>query len=268
MPAMTGPQAAPWRPREDGRGLVAWRTRQTQALSAAIESVLADWRRAWGLGGGVPAVQCEPATAKAVLDPQWKALCAGQAWLLSPAAGEAKLARLLFGAGGAVAGDVAAECARDLADRLAAVFGPAAGISSSMARDVPLPGLGQPWSGALHAELPGTPGWSLLLGPEAVQAWCRQAGLQGDATPTQRDPLCSAADALGRRGLALEVRLSGCELGLGELQGLRVGDVVRLGHALQDPVRLVDGEGRGVFDAYLVSQQGRKAVELANRNAI
>ncbi|TFY97075.1 FliM/FliN family flagellar motor C-terminal domain-containing protein [Ramlibacter humi] len=261
MQAAPGQEASPWRSREAGWELVAWTTRQTDALADAIGRALAEWRQAWGLEREALGVRLEPASSEAVLRPGWKALGPGEGWLLAPGGAASGLATMLFGKRGALAGEVADACAGDVTRRLAAILMlGTGGVSQS-----PMPGLGQPWSGALYAELPGTPGWRLLIGPGAVSAWCRQAGLLVDTSPAAapRDALCSTADALAARKLALDVRLSGCELDLGALQGLRVGDVVRLGHGLQEPVRLVDAEGCSVFGGYLVARQGRMAVELA-----
>jgi hypothetical protein len=261
-------ESGPWRADGAAQPLLAWSTPQREALGAALARAIAQWREEWGMTVEASPVRCEPATSKAVLRDGWRTLGAGAgAWLHAAGDDAAQIARLLFdadSAGGRVTADVVEACARDARARLAAALRLADGEATNTA---PLPGLGQPWSGALQAMLPGTPGWSLLLSAEAVQAWCRASGLptQGTPAPTSRQPLCSATEALGERALSLNVELSGCELDLGALQSLQIGDVVRLQHALDAPARLTSDEGQLVFDGYLVAQEGRKAIELVKR---
>lgn len=264
MEAIRTRDASPWLPLESARPLQAWTGQQLDALAAALGRALADWRAAWGLAGDAPALRCEAATSEAALRSGWVPLAEGVAgaWLHVPADAGARLQRDLFGdAGGALAATVAQECAHDAGQRLAAVLRlppePAAELQ-------PPPGTGLPWSGAVQAELAGTPGWSLLLGAAAMRAWCAQRGLRAQDTPARAapEPLCSAAEALGARTLPLDVRLAGCELDLGTLQGLQIGDVVRLSHRLDAPARLTDAGGKTLFDGFLVAQKGRKALEL------
>ena len=261
-------EAGRWQPRDAGRPLLAWSAQQGEALGAALGRALAEWREAWGIAVDASPVRCEPATSATVLREGWRALGEG-AWLHAPADSPARLEQVLFdatGAAGSIAGEVSEACARDALHRLAAALRLG---DADAAGAAPTPGLGQPWSGALQATLPGTTGWSLLLGAWAMQAWCRDAGVPAqDPRPrTPREPLCTAAEALGARLLALNVELSGCELDLGTLQGLQIGDVVRLRQQLQAPARLTDGEGHAVFDGFLVAQQGRKAIELVKAQA-
>lgn len=254
----------PWQEPGTARPLLAWSGKQREALAAALGRAWAEWRAAWGIAADATPVVCEDANAADVLRDDWQALGAA-AWLQVPHDAAGQLHELLFGVADGnspVAGTVVADCMRDARLRLARAvhLGDAQPAPSS-----PPPGLGQAWSGALRAVLPGMPGWSLLLGPEAMQAWCGQAGLRSQDTNAHaaREPLCTAAEALGTRPLSLQVELSGCEIALGQLQGLRIGDVVRLPHALDAPARLADAQGRTVFEAFLVASQGRKAIELA-----
>lgn len=270
MEAVRTGDPSPWLPRESARPLLAWSAQQFEALGMALAGALVKWREAWDLPAETAAVHCSPASAEAVLREGWRTLGAeGKVWLHAPADATRRLAAALFGtdsAPGPAATDAAEACARDALRRLVQALRVAEGEAPAMG---PLPGLGQPWSGAVLAQLPGTPGWLLLLGPDAMQGWCRAAGanVQPAQGRSHKEPLSPVTDALGHRFVPLNVEIAGCEMDLGTLQSLEVGDVVRLRHELQAPAWLTDGSGQVLFDGYLVSQSGRKALELVRHQA-
>jgi hypothetical protein len=258
-------EASPWHPRPTARALLAWSGPQLAQLGAALGRALAQWRDAWGMAPESGELRCEAATSDWVVRDGWRMLgdagCA--AWLHVPQNTAATLGAVLFGevatpasAGVAVAG----ACAQDAIGRLAAALGLTAAEDASG----PPPAIGTAWSGAVQVVLPGSPGWLLLLSAEAMQSWCSRHGLRAQDTRgrTPREVLCTADEAMGSRPVALTVDLSGCDIDLGTLQSLRIGDVVRLRHDLQSPARLTDAEGRPVFDGFLVAHRGRKAIEL------
>jgi hypothetical protein len=266
MEAIRTKPLADWLPPESARPLLAWSANQRDALAAALARALAGWREAWGLPESTHAVQCEEAASETVLREGWRSL-GEAAWLLVPADANIALAQSLFGEttdSTPMAAAVAADCARDAEHRIAAVLdlAPDAGLPLA-----PAPGAGQPWSGAVQADLPDLPGCTLLVGPDAMRAWCQRAGVRHEGTEVRsaRVPLCSATEAMGSRTVAVNVELAGCEIDLGTLQGLQVGDVVRLPHALDAPARVTGSDGQLLFDGFLVAQQGRKAIELAQR---
>ncbi|MNY57134.1 Surface presentation of antigens (SPOA) [compost metagenome] len=57
--------------------------------------------------------------------------------------------------------------------------------------------------------------------------------------------------------------LDGAELNLGQLQGLRIDDVVPLAHRLDTPARVVGPDGAPVCEGWLGQSNGRIAIELA-----
>jgi len=261
--------AGPWLPPESAQPLVAWSAPQLEALGAALQRAVAQWREAWGLPAATGAARCAAAEPETVLREGWRMLgdSSAAAWLHVPAESAGALAQFLFGAEtqAPVATGVAEACTRDGQRRLCALLGlpDADALPQS-----PPPGVGQPWSGAVQATLEATPGWTLLISAEAMHAWCRRNGVptQAGDPARAREPLCSATDAMGSRTVPVHVELAGCEIDLGALQGLQIGDVVRLPHAVDAPARLTDSHGQLLFEGYLVAHQGRKAIELAQRN--
>jgi flagellar motor switch/type III secretory pathway protein FliN len=123
-----------------------------------------------------------------------------------------------------------------------------------------------PWSGALCVRWSWCGGlWSLglphgavaaLLGDEAARRPAPVARIE--AAPKQR-----LDQALGGEALVLRAMLAGTELNLGQLQALRLGDVLPLEHLLDAPVQIITADGTPVCDGWLGQSDGRVAVELA-----
>jgi flagellar motor switch protein FliM len=97
--------------------------------------------------------------------------------------------------------------------------------------------------------------------PELAARWRMTSNRR---LPQSRDALVVATAALAERPLELHVELEGCELDVGALQDLQVGDVVRLAHGLDRPV-CVRHAGASLCHAYIGRRGNRKAVELAGR---
>lgn len=123
------------------------------------------------------------------------------------------------------------------------------------------------WSGALYVRWSWCGGtWSLGLPHEAVaallgsQAASKSVPYRPDPKRPPKEPLNRA---LADQRLALRVMLEGVELSLGQLQELRLHDVVPLMHALNDPARVVSTDGLPVCEGWLGQSEGRIAVELA-----
>jgi len=123
-----------------------------------------------------------------------------------------------------------------------------------------------PWSGVLCVRWTWCGGvWSLGL-PHAVVA-----ALLGNQPPTKSAPTALAPklpkarldQALAEERVALRVMLDGVELNLGQLQELRLDDVVPLEHLLDSPALVVGTDGTPVCHGWLGQSDGRIAVELA-----
>jgi flagellar motor switch/type III secretory pathway protein FliN len=250
-----------WQRGRTGLPLRAWRDAQHAALADALSCAMRDWERAWSLPAASDRIRCVAATADAQ-EQGWRPLAAkatAKAWFRRGTLADALLARALWDielATTPIACAVQASCAQDLLARLAAA------LRLEADRDGAEGPPGGCWSGALGAELP----WDLrvLVNVQAVEA------LVGTASPTARAqtraPLVALHRAISHRPVALSVHLTDCEIALGSLRDLQVGDVLRLEHALDAPLQVRDTEGNALFDAALARSRGLKAVEIASRS--
>jgi hypothetical protein len=123
-----------------------------------------------------------------------------------------------------------------------------------------------PWSGVLCVRWTWCGGvWSLGL-PHAVVV-----ALLGNQPPTKSAPAATAPklpkarldQALAGERMALRVMLDGAELNLGQLQELRLDDVIPLEHLLDSPALVISTDGAPVCHGWLGQSDGRIAIELA-----
>jgi flagellar motor switch/type III secretory pathway protein FliN len=134
----------------------------------------------------------------------------------------------------------------------------------------PAPGVFKPWSGCVLVSPPhgSALDHSLLLNAECAR------GVLGlpDVSPAefaqpQRGGMTKLEEALAEHKLRIQAELAGCELDLGELENLRVGDIVPLAHPLDEPL-LVSAAAEGPFcAAFLGRAAGSKAIELVRGRA-
>ncbi|MDQ0016108.1 hypothetical protein J2W23_004509 [Variovorax boronicumulans] len=123
-----------------------------------------------------------------------------------------------------------------------------------------------PWSGVLCVRWNWCGGvWSLGL-PHAVVA--ALLGSQATkktvpAAPAQKLPKARLDQALAGERVALRVMLEGAELNLGQLQELRLDDVIPLEHLLDSPALVIGTDGTPVCRGWLGQSDGRIAIELA-----
>ena len=249
---------ARWRP------LRAWRASQLALLEGALQGCLHEWAQAWSIEGNAGEVRCEPA-CDSDAPGAWSALGAragGTAWIAEPPGLKARIALGLFATADAqtpVVRRVCAACVQDLSERLVATLQlVAADAACSVA---PTGREWSAWSGAVQVGLLFDA--QLLLTGEAVAAVLGQAGAPA---PSERDPsapLVAVPDAMADVRVPMMAHLGACAVGLGTLRGLQLGDVVHLGHRLDQPVQVRDGVGRALFDAFLSRDGRHKAVELA-----
>ena len=97
------------------------------------------------------------------------------------------------------------------------------------------------WSGAVVVDLP----WfearlQLLVDGASVASLVKAAGTRRSTPPRRSDaPTKPVLAALAHAGVRLEARCGGAAIDLGSLVSLRVGDVLRLDHRLDEPVHVV-----------------------------
>jgi hypothetical protein len=258
-----GHSTGPWQAAGTARPLYWWDERGLQSLAKALEDQLARWRAAWGIGCDAAGLRCQPAGQLPDAVGDWLAFDAAgtaQAWFCVRDDKDAGLLQALFPgvvAPGPLACSVAGACRRDAIERIATLLGLACVDERA---EAPAAALTRVGSGAVEADLAAPPGARLLVGPEVAARW--RKGRKQQLRP--REVLVAATEAATNESLLLQVELDGCELEVGALQGLQVGDVVRLDHGLQTPASVRHG-GEPLCNAYLGRRGNRKAVELAGR---
>ncbi|MCG2594958.1 FliM/FliN family flagellar motor C-terminal domain-containing protein [Ramlibacter sp. XY19] len=251
----------PWQPGQAARTL-HWRDeRASQRAETDLRALFSKWCTAWGLDVDGARVRCRSVTL--TLEPgSWTCFeseGAPCAWLAQEPEDASPLLRSLFPgsvAHGPLARAVASACRQDLLLRLTSFLG----ISAAESGGPPPPAIARAGSGALEVEISGVLATRLVMSHELAGARWSTATRKAGSLPSH--PLVPATTAMASRALALEVQLDGCELEVGTLRGLQVGDVVRLDHALVRPASLRHGDA-ALCSAYLGRRDHRKAVELA-----
>ncbi|SFQ11175.1 FliM/FliN family flagellar motor switch protein [Variovorax sp. 770b2] len=123
-----------------------------------------------------------------------------------------------------------------------------------------------PWSGVLCVRWNWCGGvWSLGLPHAVVTALLGSQATKKavPAAPAQRLPKARLDQALAGERVALRVMLDGVELNLGQLQELRLDDVIPLQHLLDAPALVIGTDGTPVCRGWLGQSDGRIAIELA-----
>ena len=263
MAAVHDPGAGPWRPSAAARPLRWWDERRLGLLAKALQDLLSQWRAAWEMSCGETAVECQAARRKSLVAGCWLALRDGtspRAWWLGASDDNDGLLQTLFPGAvrcGPLAHAMAESCRRDAVQRIADWLGLACGEADG---GLPDAGLGCHGSGAVEAALPFPLAARLVLSAE-VAARCMTGPGNRPSRP-KLEPLVPATTALARSPLGLSVELQGCEIDVGALQALQVGDVVCLEHQLHAPAT-VRHAGASLCSAYIGRRGGCKAVELA-----
>jgi hypothetical protein len=240
------------------RPLYGWTAHQLAGLAARADAPWQAWIQAWGLEGA-GAVEARALTREPAA--RWVLAWEGggrRAWLQAGAAD-------VLGAGlFALQGLPRTPVARAVAD--AAAADAVRALAQALGLEVRTPAASGPppdgaFDGAVHLALPlAGEALRVVLDAACVAALVEPAPA---AAAPPRAPLVALEAALARRRLRLQVELGACELDLGTLQGLRVGDVLPLPLGLDAPARMLDAGGQHLCDAYIGRQGGSKAVELA-----
>lgn len=144
------------------------------------------------------------------------------------------------------------------------------GLDASADQAQPDAALFKPWSGAvlISVTVPGRSAIAVLLNCATARSFLApDAGRKEPRQPQASAALAPLAQALADRTLLLRIGLSSCELDIGTLESLRVGDIVSLPHSLDAPLLVSTAQGVHVCVGFLGRQDGVKAIELAREVA-
>jgi hypothetical protein len=123
-----------------------------------------------------------------------------------------------------------------------------------------------PMSGALVVSVRlGGEVLSCLLNDAAVQGWGTQGASGGSAAAAPPLAPVEVRGALAPVPVALPVAFQAVDVDLGNLLTAAVGDVIRLGAALDAPLQLQAPDGRNLLPAYLGRIGDSIAIEIAPR---
>lgn len=257
-----------WLPSAAARELAWWDEAALVQLAAELSQAAVAWAKAWGVELDGPHAEVQPvqvpcAPQHVVTTLQCRGIPVG--WAAGESAARAALLQSLFStlpSTADLANRVAAECHADALRRVAAVLGVDAREELPPAT-VSVPDL-RPGSGALQVRWAGAPIAGLLLAGGATQAWRsrRLLAMRSPVAPSAAS-LSEPSAALAGRPVSVRAELWGCELDLATLQGLQVGDVLRLQHRLCDPATVSDAAGTALFSGHLAQARGAIALELA-----
>lgn len=261
------------------RPLTWWPASALATAARALDPAWQQWCRDWGLAPA-PVGAGNACDAPASLrDLEWTAPAStGASFATTGAPPPDALQSLLFGPDPGVAPstppqpiarEVAAIAWRDLQRAIVARFG-ADGAPGGAAS--PMPGPWRAWSGAVLMRLPfatETPFEALaLFDRQAARSVCEPFGPSAGARqPRSPAPLVPVFGALAKTPLSIRVELDDIELDLGTLETLGIGDVIALGHRLDDSLHVRHAGAGGpervdVCAALLGCRDGRRAVEL------
>ncbi|MGM9486037.1 FliM/FliN family flagellar motor switch protein [Ideonella sp. YS5] len=257
---------------------LCWRSAaQLDGLRTGLLAALDGWGRDWGLA--VDGLQVDNAWQAPPVATAWQPLAVGAngrkvAWVGCDAPCVAALEQALFGAQ-PPAEHGAPALSRSLArDALAALHRSAVDWLGAIAAEQDMPDDGPPagdslaWSGAVRAVArfagPDARPFSVSLHVRA-EAWPRP-GRGSSVAATALPALSPLHEALVDEPVRLHARLADVPVTLGELVGLREGDVLVTGHRLADPLSLSahEADATAVFAGRLVQRNGRMAVALVS----
>lgn len=126
----------------------------------------------------------------------------------------------------------------------------------------PIESVLRPWSGAVFVELTiDTIPLFLILSKDIVSTICGPDEKRLSA-PERKKPVASLQYLVRKQYVSLNASLQGCELDFGSLEQLRVGDVVKLEHKLDQALMLNTLSGDFICHAYLGRIVQNKAIEL------
>lgn len=232
-------------------------------MAAGLQRIVLDWATAWGMRLDCGAAAVCARASSGVTATAFPIALHGEGGAWARRGLSTRIALELFAAEaavGSIAQEVAQACERDAWFRLTKALHLDATDAQGTSQ-LPLTGLA--WSGAVVATLPLEIG--LLLTCEVAAGLLKNQGLARVPRPPRRGGLSPLQDALSGLPYRVEVQLHGCDIDIGAFKDLQVGDVLRIGHPLDQPALVRAADGAPLFTGHLARSRGRKAVELAGR---
>lgn len=266
-------------PKAAAQPLYWWSTAELAEMARRLQPLWEAWLRDWAVQPDTDSMRAEclgavdgPALAAAAWSPLGSNAGA-MAWIHVAGDFAAPGASLLFGslAGGRPPigqGPIASAVWREAEGELVQALRRCLGVTGDDRMGSPGEQLFKPWAGAVVASLgsDSTSGVKLLLNPQALQpllAVCKPRSAQAPVQAPVPAELCSVEAAVSGYDVQIQVTLKPCELDLGTLSELRLGDIIPLPHSLDAP--LIVSIGRNALCAGFLGRRGAaRAIELAS----
>jgi len=243
------------------------------AVRAQAAAAVAAWAGQWGVAADACQVLCaRPGgeLAGVAWEARWEA-GNRQLWLAFPPALQQSLQRAMFGRDDRPAGFGAGQLAALAAERAAEALGAAlaGALLDAAAGQGVRPGVPTQPPPHLLARGAGTLCVTVAIGAARCRILLDGASVAAFAPSVPaREGLAPVAllKALHATPVRLAVRLGQAELGFSALMSVAVGDVIRLGRAVDAPVEVLAPDGGALLRAYPGQTQGMVAIEIDGRH--
>lgn len=249
-------------------------------LQQLLSDVADHWSRQWLMAAPGFALQCGPAKLAAQsIAGEWREYVGKEgslAYIATPASSMRRFAELTFGAGvnhfdpsstgpSLLLGGVFDRALADIVERLRAVPAAAQGEGGDTPLDAreapPPPDAVRRGSGALSVQWPLGKAWlDLILSADLVR---RLLGAQAGSNAARERPV-RISDCIQTQRVSLQAWVGEVEIGLGLLQSLAPGDVIRFEASIHEPLRVTLSGTSTRVRAFLGSSAGRKALQLTS----
>jgi flagellar motor switch/type III secretory pathway protein FliN len=235
-------------------------------LSRSLDSAVCRWKDGW-LGdahGPLARSRCRvahEASERNAVD--WRLLGRNSdatAWICIPDRAREEMSRAFFAG---EHGQIVAEVARTACVEYEEALRIHLDLFAQPSRETASAETFHRWGGAVFAELPLAGEQRCLM---LMNAACVTRRLGAHARPkavrSRSSELVSCESALASTKVSLHVELAHCELEIGNLAALQVGDVIPWPHDLEHPLDVCMSDGTQICSGHLGRVDASKAVEL------
>lgn len=251
-----------------------WSAAQLREIAHPIEKAWHGWLAQWSAARvETGAVSCQLAWDRELANhapQQFGSRAGAQVWFAGCGGLNETVAALLFDDAAAVPGragtartPLASAIAAEAAEQLLCAVCGALRLDRSVQSAQPDAGIFQPWSGAVAVSI----AWGkatrlrLLLDGNTAARLVAEPVAGPSGRQGRREALVAVRDACAGHRLSLQVSFSPCELELGALRSLQIGDIVPFPHTLDTPLH-VSLAGERVCRAFLGKRRDAVAIEL------